>query len=228
MSTTTPVTIIGKLLARTGLLSELPGQPLVSTASQETVTSNPPGLDPGELGFAKDTGDLFIGSDPAYAVFSGTRYAQFPYSNIRVLTESAASVQFIQNVVQTSNTTYSDIVFPANTYGPTGSTEFVWNYTQTNVVTMPYVLVFDNLPSAIRQGTLTIVMTNTDSNIKDERVDVGFSYFDFTFPVAYDNLSAFEFSIVTDTNGNSTLQYQNNTNIDAKVYYQLTTNLIQF
>jgi hypothetical protein len=228
MSTTTPVTIIGKLLARTGLLSELPGQPLVSTASQETVTTNPPGLDPGELGFAKDTGELFIGSDTAYAVFSGSRYAQFPYSNIRVLTESAASVQFIKNVVQTSNTTYSSIVFPANTYGPTGSTEFVWNYTQSNVVTIQYVLVFENLPSAIRKGTLSLVLTNTESNMTDDRVDVGFDYFDFTFPVAYDNLSAFEFSVITDVNGNSTLQYQNNTSINAKVYYQITNNLIQF
>ena len=228
MSTTTPVTIIGKLLTRIGLLAELPGQPLVNTASQESVATAPPGLDPGELGFAKDTGDLFIGSDTTYAIFSGSRYAQFPYSNVRVLTESAESVQFIQNVVQTSNTSYSSIVLPANTYGPTGSTDFVWNYTQTNVVEIQYVLTFDNLPSALRKGTLQLVLTATDSNISDDRVDVGFSYFDFTFPVAYDNLSAFEFSVITDGEGNSTLQYQNNTAVNANVYYQITNNLIQY
>lgn len=223
MSTTTPVTVIGKMMARSGLAVELPGQPLVNSPNATT----PPGLDPGEFGFAKDTGELFIGSDPSYPLFNEERLQEFPYANIRVLTESSSSVQFIQTTASQLTSVYSSIVLPANTSGATGTTDLAWNASQANIADITYVLVFNNLPNIVRKGKLSVVLTAVSSNVKDERTDVGFEYFNYTYPVAFDNYSAFEFSITTD-NAASTLQYQNNTNVDAKLYYIVTTNNLQF
>jgi hypothetical protein len=218
---TTPITITGKMMARTGLAVELPGQPMVNTSS------NPPGLDPGEFGFAKDTGELFIGSDPNYQLFDLERQAEFPYANIRVLTETSSSVAFIKNVASQLQTQFNSIVLPANSSGPTGTTDLVWNAAQINVAEVRYMLCFENVPTAIRKGTFSIVMNQSAGNVLDDRVDVGMDYFGYTDPIAFENLSVFEVAISVNA-GVATLTYTNNSNVNAKLYYSVVTFNAQF
>jgi hypothetical protein len=213
---TTPITITGKMLARSGLAVELPGQPLVNTSAI------PPGLDPGELGFAKDTGELFIGSDPNYQLFDLNRQSQFPYSNIRVLTETASSVSFIKDVVYQTQTQFSNIMLPANSSGPTGTTDLVWNTAQINVAEVRYMLCFQNVPTAIRKGTLSIAMNQSEATVVDNRVDVGMAYFNYTDPIAYENFSVFEVAMQVNA-GVATLTYTNNTNVNARLFYSVVT-----
>jgi hypothetical protein len=218
---TTPVTIIGKMEVRTGLAIELPGQPLTGTSIA------PPGLDPGELGFAKDTGELFIGTDPNYPIFDDDRLEEYPYANIQVLTDTQSSIDFIKNVAGQLQNTFSSVVIPANTSGPTGTTDLVWNTPQTNVAEIRYMLCFDNVPTVVRKGTLTVVMNQSEANIQDIRVDVGMEIFNYTDPTPYENYTVFEFS-VSVLNGVVTLIGDNTTNTDAKLYYSVLTYNAQF
>jgi hypothetical protein len=71
---------ISKIQLRRGLSTDLPGAP---TGSPPVPS---PGLDPGELGFATETGQLFIGADTSNFPNSASRVT-FPYQNIEVITE---------------------------------------------------------------------------------------------------------------------------------------------
>lgn len=71
---------ISKIIVRHETYVTLPGIP-TTPGDPSTLT---PGLDVGELGYATDTAQVFIGADPSFA--TATR-ASFPYQNIEVLTE---------------------------------------------------------------------------------------------------------------------------------------------
>jgi hypothetical protein len=210
-----------KLIARQGLAIELPGQPISSLAPI------PVGLDSGELGLTVDTGDLFIGLDPNYQIFGADRLALYPYANIRVLTESAASVAFIQNIVGQTQTQFSTIVAAANTNAPVGTTDLVWDTTQTNVAEVRYMLSFENVPTAIRKGTVSITMNQTTASVLDDRVDVGFDYFSYSDPVAYENDTVFEFAVSVNA-GIATMTFANNSSFNVKLYYSVISFNAQF
>jgi hypothetical protein len=221
MSSVTLPTGPFEIIVRQGRAIDLPGQPLTS------LDAIPPGLNPGELALAVDTGELFIGSDPNYQIFDNTRLNKYPYANIRVLTESASSVAFIQNIVSNSQTALNTIVVAANNTAPVGTTDLVWNASQTNVAEIRYMLCFENVPTAIRKGTLSITMNQSEASISDDRVDVGFDYFQYTDPVAYENNTVFEFA-VSMSNGVGTLTYSNNSSFRVKLYYSVVTYNAQF
>jgi hypothetical protein len=210
-----------KLIARQGLAIELPGQPLSSLAPI------PAGLDSGEFGLTVDTGDLFIGLNPNYQIFGAARLALYPYANIRVLTESAASVEFIENIVGQSQTQFSTIVVSANTTAPVGTTDLVWNTTQTNVAEIRYMLCFDNVPTAVRKGTVSLAMNESEAAITDNRTDIGFDFFSYTDPIAYENDTVFEFA-VSVSGGVATLTYANNSSFNVKLYYSVVSFNAQF
>jgi hypothetical protein len=78
-----PINQIALIQVRSGNQAELPGAPLSSLP----LTFSP-SLSTGELGFAVDTGRLFIGNAPN----SGNAQFQrqtFPYQNVEVLTENS-------------------------------------------------------------------------------------------------------------------------------------------
>jgi hypothetical protein len=210
-----------KLIARQGLAIELPGQPLSSLAP------TPVGLDAGELGLTVDTGDLFIGLDPNYQIFGAARLAVYPYANIRVLTESASSVEFIQNIIGQTQTQFSTIIASANTNAPVGTTDLVWNTAQTNVAEIRYMLCFENVPTAVRKGTISIAMNQSAASITDDRVDVGFEFFSYTDPIAYENDTVFEFAVSTSA-GVATMTYANNSSFNVKLYYSVVSFNAQF
>jgi hypothetical protein len=205
-----------QIQVRQGLAIDLPGQPLTGL---DTI---PQGLNPGELALAVDTGDVFIGSNTSYQLFDNARLNSYPYSNIRILTESDASIQFIQTVISQTQTQLNSVVLSASTTAPVGTTDLVWNTTQTNVAQIQYMLCFENVPTAVRNGKVSVTMNQSEASVLDERVDVGFDYFDYTDPNAYENFSAFEFS-VSVTNGVATLQYANNSSFNARLYYSVVT-----
>lgn len=210
-----------KLIARQGLAIELPGQPLSELAP------TPLGLDSGEFALTVDTGDVYIGSSPNYQIFSNDRLAVYPYANIHVLTESESSVEFIKTVVSQAQTQYSTIVLSANTTAPVGTTDLVWNTAQTNVAEVRYMLCFENVPTAVRKGTVSIAMSQSAASTSDDRADVGFDYFNYSDPIAYENFTAFEFA-VSVTNGIATMTYANNSSFNAKLYYSVVSYNAQF
>jgi hypothetical protein len=210
-----------KLIARQGLAIELPGQPLSSLAP------TPLGLNSGEFALAVDTGDVYIGSNPNYRIFSDARYDVYPYANIHVLTESESSVKFIESVIYQEQTQFNTIVVTANTTAPIGTTDLVWNVAQTNVAEIQYMLCFDGVPSAVRKGTVTVVMNQTEGKTHDHRTDVGFSYFGYTDPVPYENDTVFEFG-VSVSNGIATMTYANNSSFNVKLYYSVVNFNAQF
>lgn len=81
---------ISKIRLRRGSELDLPGKPL--SLSPLTFES---GLDSAELGFAEDTGRLFIGVSPATGQPNYKRTA-FPYQNLEILTE--ASTDTLQRI----------------------------------------------------------------------------------------------------------------------------------
>lgn len=74
---------ISKIQLRRGPQDDLPGAP----SSLEPVTLTP-GLDEGEMGYATDTGRLFIGHEPVDGQ-PNHRRAAFPYQNLEILTEAS-------------------------------------------------------------------------------------------------------------------------------------------
>lgn len=78
-------TKIAKTLVRRGVEIDLPGAP----RSLSPLTFNQ-GLDVGEIGFATDTGRLFIGHDPSQGQ-PNYRRIEFPYRNIEILTENSTT-----------------------------------------------------------------------------------------------------------------------------------------
>lgn len=76
---------ISKIQMRRGAEVDLPGAP---TSLDPLVFAE--ALDIGEIGYASDTGRLFIGHDPAQGQVNFER-AAFPYQNIEILTEAARS-----------------------------------------------------------------------------------------------------------------------------------------
>lgn len=72
-----------KILMRRGAQSDIPGAP-----SSITPLRFNPGLDVGEIGYALDTGRLFIGHSPNTGDPNYRRVA-FPYQNVEVLTENS-------------------------------------------------------------------------------------------------------------------------------------------
>jgi hypothetical protein len=70
-------------------------------------------------------------------------------------------------------------------------------------------------------------MNQSEASISDDRVDVGFDYFQYTDPVAYENNTVFEFA-VSMSNGVGTLTYSNNSSFRVKLYYSVVTYNAQF
>jgi hypothetical protein len=210
-----------KLIARQGLAIELPGQPLSSLAP------TPLGLNSGEFALTVDTGDVYIGSNPNYRIFSDARYDRYPYANIHVLTESERSVLFIEDVFKLAQTQYSSIIVTSNTTAPIGTTDLVWDVATNNVAEVQYMLCFDGVPTAVRKGKVTIVMNQTEGKTHDSRTDVGFSYFGYTDPVPYENDTVFEFG-VSVSNGIATMTYANNSSFNVKLYYLVVNLNAQF
>lgn len=210
-----------KLIARQGLAIELPGQPL------SVLAPTPQGLDTGEFALAVDTGDVFIGSSPNYEIFDNARLAVYPYANIHVLTESSSSVDFIKTVIGQTQTQYSSIVLSANTNAAIGTTDLVWNTAQTNVAEVKYMLCFENVPTAVRKGTVSIAMNQAEASTSDVRADVGFDYFSYSDPNAYENFTVFEFA-VSVSNGIATMTYANNSSFNVKLYYSVVSFNAQF
>lgn len=72
-----------KLIVRRGHSSDLPGLPKKQQPARWT-----PALDQGELAFAEDTGEIFIGQDPALNDKYGKRL-EYPYRNVEIIGENS-------------------------------------------------------------------------------------------------------------------------------------------
>jgi hypothetical protein len=163
---------VWKIQLRRGLQLDLPGQP----TSLSPLTF-PNGLDEGELGYATDTGRLFVGmgTDTPLSGMPNYQRAGFPYQNIEVLTENSPlnlvlggafsdnQLGFVRMVPLTQTTTFqtlqiSEAGVATNFYIDVAITGVGSGGTATTGAnaSISYFL-FDSSNNPIRQGRLSVL-----------------------------------------------------------------------
>ena len=150
---------LSKIQLRRGTASDLPGAPITLTPLVFSA-----GLDDGELGFATDTGRLFVGQISPTNGFVNYQRTTFPYQNVEVLTENtpAAVYQtmtadnqagYFSSVPLTITASYRTLqTFDVNSVAHDFHMEVAGN-----VNAVVYYFVFGSNGKATRQGVLNIV-----------------------------------------------------------------------
>lgn len=169
-----PIVIVEKVQLRRGLQVELPGKP-ISTSPLRLA----PGLDLAEMGFAEDTGRLFIGHSPRVNDVNYKR-GVFPYQNLEVLTENSPRVEELFNSFvrdQDVNDHFLPTVLPVGFNGPLAYAELPAGTTipsqffgDSVSVVVEYHAFKEATGWPVKQGTLRIIASTSGSNIIEDSV----------------------------------------------------------